>query len=82
MKVTRKGFCNIDRNLLTLPRKRRAPQRMNNSKGPTNPTYKVWYKIMVFNPTFNNISVISLRSVLLEDETGVPAENHRPVVSQ
>jgi hypothetical protein len=30
---------------------------------------------MVFNATFNNISVISWHSVLLE-ETGVPGENH------
>jgi hypothetical protein len=27
---------------------------------------------MVFNATFNNISVISWRSVLLVEETGVP----------
>ena len=33
---------------------------------------------MVFNTTFNNISVISWRSVLLVKETGVPGENHRP----
>jgi hypothetical protein len=33
---------------------------------------------MVFNATFNNISVISWRSVLLADETGVPGENHTP----
>jgi len=32
-----------------------------------------------FNATFNNISVISWRSVLLVEETGVPGENHRPV---
>ena len=32
---------------------------------------------MVFNATFNNISVISRRSVLLVEETGVPGENHR-----
>jgi len=32
---------------------------------------------MVFNVTFNNISVISWRSVLLLEETGVPGENHR-----
>jgi hypothetical protein len=33
---------------------------------------------MLFNATFNNISVISWRSVLLVEETGVPAENiHR-----
>jgi len=35
----------------------------------------------VFNTTFNNISVISLRSVLLVEETGGPWENHRPVAS-
>jgi hypothetical protein len=29
----------------------------------------------VFNATFNNISVISWRSVLLVNETGVPGEN-------
>jgi hypothetical protein len=33
---------------------------------------------MVFNAPFNNISVISWRSVLLVEETGVPGENHRP----
>ena len=31
---------------------------------------------MVFNATFNNISVISWWSVLLMEETGVPRENH------
>jgi len=31
----------------------------------------VWF--MVFNATFNNISVISLQSVLLVEETGVPS---------
>ena len=33
------------------------------------------------NATFNNISVISWRPVLLVEETGLPGENHRPVVS-
>jgi hypothetical protein len=33
---------------------------------------------MVINATFNNISVISWRSVLLVEETG---ENHRPAAS-
>ena len=33
---------------------------------------------MVFNATFNNIPVISWRSVLLVKETGVLGENHRP----
>ena len=36
---------------------------------------------MVFNATFNNISVISWRSVLLVEETGGHGENHRPVAS-
>jgi hypothetical protein len=35
---------------------------------------------MVFNATFNNISAISWRSVLLVEETGVPGEN-RPDAS-
>jgi hypothetical protein len=34
--------------------------------------------VMVFNATFNNILVISWRSVLLLEETG---ENNRPVAS-
>ena len=37
--------------------------------------------LMVFNATLNNISIISWRSVLLVDETGVLGENHRPVAS-
>ena len=36
---------------------------------------------MVFNATFNNISVILWRSVLLVEETGVPGENHQPAAS-
>jgi len=36
---------------------------------------------MVFNTTFNNISVISWWSVLLVEETGIHGENHRPVTS-
>ena len=37
----------------------------------------IWVRVrvMTFNATFNNISVISWRSVLLVEETG---ENHRP----
>ena len=42
---------------------------------------KLGVKIMVFNVTFNNISVISWRSVLLVEESGVPGENHQPVAS-
>ena len=63
-----------------------------NSKGygPISPTviyktpkckyyYLLVVRFMVFNATFNNISVISRRSVLLLEETG---ENHRPAASQ
>ena len=39
----------------------------------------LWF--MVFKATFNNISFISWRSVLLVEETGVPGENHRSVAS-
>jgi hypothetical protein len=34
---------------------------------------------MVFNATFNNITVISMWSVLLVDEIGVHGENHKPI---
>jgi len=34
----------------------------------------VWF--MVFSATFNNISAISWRSVLLVEVSGIPAENH------
>jgi hypothetical protein len=37
---------------------------------------------MVFNATFNNISIIMWQSVLLVEETGIPGENHRPAASQ
>jgi hypothetical protein len=36
---------------------------------------------MMFNATFNTISAISLRSVLLVEETEGPGENHRPVAN-
>ena len=36
---------------------------------------------MVFNATFNNISVISWRSVLLVEETEVSGKKHRPAAS-
>jgi len=34
--------------------------------------------VLVLSATFNNMSVISWRSVLLVEETGVPEEYHRP----
>ena len=38
-------------------------------------------RVMVFNATFNNISVISWPSVLLVGETGALRENHQPDAS-
>jgi hypothetical protein len=38
--------------------------------------FEMGVRVMVFNATFNNISVISCRSILLMEETGVPRENH------
>jgi hypothetical protein len=35
---------------------------------------------MVFNATFNNISVISWPLVLLVDETGIAGDKHRPAI--
>ena len=50
------------------------------ARPPTHQTYSgVWY--MMFNATFNNISVISWQSVLLVEEPRVPGENHWPVAS-
>ena len=37
--------------------------------------------VMVVNATFNNISAISWRSVLLMEETRVPGENHQSTTS-
>jgi hypothetical protein len=37
--------------------------------------------IMVFDATFNNISIISWWSGLLVEENGVLGENHPPVTS-
>jgi hypothetical protein len=39
-------------------------------------------RVVVFNATLNNISVISWQLVLLVEETEVPGEIHRPVPSQ
>ena len=41
--------------------------------------YEVRVRVMVFNATVNNISIISWWLVLLVEEIVVPEENHRPV---
>ena len=43
--------------------------------------YCLFVFLMVFNASFNNISVIAWRSILLVEVTGGPGENHRPVAS-
>ena len=44
--------------------------------------FKIWFGLVYgFNATFNSISAMSCRSVLLVEETVVPRENHRPVAS-
>jgi hypothetical protein len=45
-------------------------------KGSLKILLRVMVRVILFNATFNNISVISLRSVLLVEETGVTGENH------
>jgi hypothetical protein len=41
-----------------------------------------WFGFMVFNVTFNNISVTSWWSALLVEKTGGPGENQQPAASQ
>jgi hypothetical protein len=42
--------------------------------------FLLYTRVLVFNATFNNISDISWRSVLLVEETGVPRENLPQVI--
>ena len=62
-----------------LCRKKESPKfedRRTMSKRKGTSYMFVFISLMVFNTTFNNISVISSWSVLLVEETGVPGENH------
>ena len=57
-----------------------------NRQAPPLPLQKLYRSknklmIIVFNATFNDISVISWRTVSLVEETGIPGENHRPAAS-
>jgi hypothetical protein len=56
-------------------------RRSPNSKGLFGKTKFLGVMVMVFNATFNNASVISWRSVLLVEETGVPREYNRSAAS-
>ena len=49
--------------------------------GRTMFTLVLFVCLMVLHATFNNISVISWRSIILVEETGAPGENRRPVAS-
>ena len=44
-------------------------------------TCRFHFDFWCFNATFNNISAISWRPVLVVEEAGVPGENHRPWTS-
>jgi len=48
---------------------------------PENDTFVKFAMVMVFNATFNNITIISWWSVLLVGETGVPGEIDRSAAS-
>jgi len=70
---------------ILLPKKKIKPYLLGSLDYDTANVVVIWYVkrvswAMVFNATFNNISVISWWSVLLVEETGVPGENHRPAV--
>jgi hypothetical protein len=54
----------------------RATYKNTNQQPMYGSTQNQHVKVMVFNATFNNISVISWQSVLLVEETRVPGENH------
>ena len=43
--------------------------------------YRVMVRVIMFNATFNNVSVISWRSVFFVEETRVPEKNHRPTTN-
>jgi hypothetical protein len=45
------------------------------------PFRRVDFDFLCFNATFNNISAILWRPVLVVEEAGVPGENHRPWAS-
>ena len=43
---------------------------------------KVRVRVLVFKATIHNMSIVSCRSLVLVEETGVPEKNHSPVASQ
>jgi hypothetical protein len=63
------------------------PHTQNKRKGQRHSRLEIqvmaWIRVIVFNATFNNFSVISWPSVLLllVEENGESGENHRPAAS-
>ena len=66
-------------NVKTHNRTAQKTKKMGNTC--TDPTKKSVSDFIVLNATFNNISAISWRPVLVVEEAGVPGENHRPWAS-
>ena len=61
-----------------------TPERTNGSTDEPNIVLtreSIFFRLLVFNATFSNISAISWRPVLMMEEAGVPGENHRPWAS-
>jgi len=50
-------------------------QRSQTKKGNNIPVKGAMVMVLVFNATFNNISVITWQSVLLVEKNGIPGEN-------
>ena len=77
------------RNELSAERNSHAPHNMNGSViktrfmrydciGIIHTILQFEFEFLVLNATFSNISAISWRPVLMEEETRVPGKNHRP----
>jgi hypothetical protein len=54
---------------------------VTNDHGYVSQIHRGGVSVMVFYATFSTISVVSSRSVLLVEETGILGENYRPVAS-
>ena len=78
MEIWKRAFFNYWNNLYTL----HTCSDFVENKTLTCPTWSLMVWVMVLNATFHNISIISWRSVLLLEETGIPEENYRSVTDK
>jgi hypothetical protein len=70
--VTRKQqFTQVSVNRIIYEKKKKKKVKKQNYH------LKEWIRVMVFKATFNNISAISWRAVLLVEKTRVPRKNQR-----